>query len=102
VVAHYHRQAAPVAALRERFGPDRVVPVAADLATEEGCIATVAAAERLDVLVHSAGIWNAGPIRELEREALETMFRTNTFSAYYAPRRHCGAWSSRSPRSWRR
>jgi 3-oxoacyl-[acyl-carrier protein] reductase len=33
--------------------------------------------------VHSAGVWNAGRIRELTRAALEEIFRVNTFSAYY-------------------
>jgi 3-oxoacyl-[acyl-carrier protein] reductase len=64
--------------------------VAADLATEEGCISAVGeAADRmggLDTLVHSAGIWTPGPIRELSQETLETMFKTNTFSSYYLAR----------------
>jgi len=86
VVAQYRRQAAPVEGLRGEYGPDRVVPVRADLATEEGCVATVTAAPDPEVLVHSAGIWNVGAIRDLEAVALETMFRTNTFSAYYLAR----------------
>mgnify|MGYP001828700426 CR=1 FL=1 len=36
--------------------------------------------------VHSAGIWNPGPIREMSRERLEEMYRVNTFSGYYLAR----------------
>jgi len=88
VVVQYRTQDGPLVALQNRFGVKRVVVVQADLATEEGCVATVAGADRarLDVLVHSAGIWNDGPIRELTREVLEQMFRTNTFSSYYLAR----------------
>lgn len=87
VVAQYRTQVGPVLALAGVYGPDRVVPVEADLATEEGCVAAVAAAgTRLDVLVHSAGIWNDGAIRDLSRQVLEEMFRTNTFSSYYLAR----------------
>jgi 3-oxoacyl-[acyl-carrier protein] reductase len=86
VIAHYRRQVDPVEALRREFGADRVVPAAADLAEESGCTALIAAAGHLDVLVHSAGIWNDGALRGLTRDELETMFRTNTFSAYYLSR----------------
>ena len=86
VVAQYRKGARAAEALREEFGRDRVVPVAADLATEDGCVALVGAAERFQVLVHSAGIWNDGGIRTLTAANLETMFRTNTFSAYFLAR----------------
>jgi len=86
VVAQYRSQPGPVEALARELGGDRVTPVAADLATEDGCIAAVAAAPGLEVLVHSAGIWNDGAIRILDVDTLETMFRTNTFSAYYLAR----------------
>lgn len=86
VMAHYRSAAAPVGALREAFGAGRVLPVQAELGTEEGCVAALAAAPSLDVLVHAAGIWNEGPVAELRRETLEEMFRVNTFSAYYLVR----------------
>ncbi|HHQ48823.1 MAG TPA: SDR family oxidoreductase, partial [Acidobacteria bacterium] len=86
VVAQYRSQPAPVEALAREHGPDRVVPVGADLATEEGCGRAVAAAGRPDILVHSAGIWNDGAIASLQADTLEEMFRTNTFSAYYLAR----------------
>jgi len=86
IVAQYRTQPGPVETLRREAGADRVLTVEADLATEEGCIRTVAAAGIFHVLVHSAGIWNDGPIRGLTAERLETMFRTNTFSAYYLAR----------------
>ena len=86
VVAQYRSQPGPVEALAAELGRDRVIAVAADIATEAGCIAAVAAAPGLNVLVHSAGIWNDGAIRSLDADTLETMFRTNTFSAYYLAR----------------
>ncbi len=86
VVAQYRTQPDAVESLVREFGTGRVIPVQADLATEEGCITTVAAAGTPDVLVHSAGIWNHGAIRELDHDTLVGMFRTNTFSAYFLAR----------------
>ena len=86
VVAHYRGGRAAVAELAVAHERGRVIPVGCDLATEQGCVDLVAAAGAVDVVVHSAGIWNDGSIRNLSRENLETMFRTNTFSAYYIVR----------------
>jgi 3-oxoacyl-[acyl-carrier protein] reductase len=86
VVAHCRTGRAAVEELRREHGSARVVPVAADLSREEGCVALVRAAGAFDVLVHSAGIWNDGEIRTLTAENLEKMFRTNTFSAYFLAR----------------
>jgi len=96
VVAQFRSQPAPVERLRAAFGGERVVPVQADLATEAGCVAAVRAAGALDVLVHSAGIWTDGPIRELTAPSLEKMFRTTTFSAYYLAREAARAMASGS------
>jgi 3-oxoacyl-[acyl-carrier protein] reductase len=89
VAAHYRGQRLPVEALAEAH-PGRVFPAQADLSTEEGCIEVCATASvalgGLDAVVHSAGIWNDGPIRELSRQTLETMFRVNAFSSYYLAR----------------
>lgn len=85
VVGQFRTQRAPLEELEARY-PGRVVPVCADLSTEEGCVATIAAAGVPDLVVHSAGIWNDGAIRALSRQVLEEMFRTNTFSAYYLSR----------------
>ncbi len=86
VVAQYRRNRKPLDRLASEHGADRLAVVGADLASEQGCTATVAAADGLSVLVHSAGIWNDGPIRQLSRARLEEMFRTNTFSSYYLAR----------------
>lgn len=87
VVAQYRTQPGPVQALVERWGGERVIPVAADLGSEDGCRRTVAAADgRLDLVVHSAGIWRAGAIASLTADDLEEMFRVNTFSAYLLAR----------------
>lgn len=85
VTAHFHTQREPVERLKRRFGP-RVRSVQANLATERGCVKVISEAERFDVLVHSAGIWNAGPIATLTRANLEEMFRINAFSAYFLAR----------------
>jgi 3-oxoacyl-[acyl-carrier protein] reductase len=94
VAAQYRSQPEPVEALARKH-PSRVHPVMADLATEEGCVEAVGVAvkalEGLDVLVHSAGIWNDGAIRTLTKKTLETMFRTNTFSSYYLAREFANA-----------
>lgn len=85
-LAQYRGQNRPVEELAQAF-PGLVFGLQADLAEESGCVRAVAEAVRilggLDGIVHSAGIWNDGPIRTLTRETLETMFRTNTFSSYY-------------------
>lgn len=86
VIAGCRSHRAPLDALVTRHGAARVTVVTADLATEQGCVELVAAAGRPDVVVHSAGIWNDGAIRELEAATLEEMFRVNTFSSYYLAR----------------
>lgn len=86
VVAHWRSRQETVEELAREFPSGRVIGVQADLATETGCTAVVAEAGRVDVLVHSAGIWNDGDIRTLTAANLEEMFRTNTFSAYYLAR----------------
>src|SRR5882762_8832037 len=53
------------------------------------CARFRAAQEKLrniDLLVHSAGIYNAGPIATISAAGLEAMFRVNAFSAFYLVR----------------
>jgi 3-oxoacyl-[acyl-carrier protein] reductase len=89
VAVHYRGQRGPAEALCARF-PGRAFPLGADLGTEEGCgrlaQAARAALPDLSLLVHSAGIWNDGPIASISRSTLEEMFRVNTFSAFYLVR----------------
>jgi len=85
VVAQYRLHPEPVRRLVAEFG-DRVVPVAADLGGEAGCVTTVESGGRPDVLVHSAGIWNHAPIAELDLARLDEMFRVNTYSAFLLAR----------------
>lgn len=84
-MAHFRSDPKGLAELVRVFS-ERVRLVQADLGTEAGCVAVFAGLEQLDVLVHSAGIWNGAPIRELKAEKLEEMFRVNTFSAYFLAR----------------
>ena len=83
VVAQFRSQREPVEALAAEFGAETVQSVCADLTGETACRSLVRAAGLPQVLVHSAGIWNAGPIADLDAAALEEMFRCNAFSAYY-------------------
>jgi 3-oxoacyl-[acyl-carrier protein] reductase len=86
VVAHCRTNREAVEQLAFEHGEGRVSIHASDLASEDGCVELVRAAGAIDVLVHSAGIWNDGAIRTLARDNLERMFRVNTFSAYYLAR----------------
>jgi len=75
---------------RTQRPPDGLVPLEAELGTERGCAALARAAAAalgsVELLVHSAGIYNAGPIDRISSEKLEEMFRVNTFSAFYLVR----------------
>lgn len=86
IVGQYRSQPEPVETLKREFGEARVTAVRADLATEDGCVQLLAGAGKLDALVHSAGIFEASPIRELDTQRLETMFRTNTYSSFWLAR----------------
>ncbi|MDR5696937.1 MAG: SDR family oxidoreductase [Armatimonadota bacterium] len=84
VALHHHTGS--VAELAASF-PDRGLPVRGDLSGEEGCIivadAAAAALGGLDVLVCSAGIWEAAPVATIGADQLERMFRINLFSAFF-------------------
>ncbi|MCA1827032.1 MAG: SDR family NAD(P)-dependent oxidoreductase [Myxococcales bacterium] len=75
---------------RTQRPPDGLVPLQGELGTEEGCVELVRAAGEalgsVELLVHSAGIFNDGPIESISSAALEEMFRVNTFSAFYLVR----------------
>jgi 3-oxoacyl-[acyl-carrier protein] reductase len=95
VVAQYRRHPEPVRRLIGEFG-ERVVPVAADLGEEAGCVTTVESGGQPDVLIHSAGIWNHAPIVQLDLKRLDEMFRVNTYSALLLAREAAKAMSSGS------
>ena len=75
---------------RTQRPPDGLVPLQAELGTEAGCVELARAAREalgsVELLVHSAGIYNAGPISGIASQTLEEMFRVNTFSAFYLVR----------------
>lgn len=96
VVAHFRTNAAAVAELAGEVGTNRVAGVQAELGDEDGCVRLVAEAGRIDVLVHSAGLWNDGAIRTLAQDTLETMYRVNTFSSYYLAREAAKSMSAGS------
>jgi len=89
VAVHYRagRQAAETLCAEH---PGRAFAVQADLGVEAGCVKlareSVEKLGGLHALVHSAGIWNAGPIEQMDRGKLEEMFRVNVFSAFYLVR----------------
>ena len=70
--------------------PGKAFALGAELGAEAGCVQLVRETrERLggvNLLVHSAGIWNNGPIGSISSSTLEEMFRVNTFSAFYLVR----------------
>src|SRR4051812_47039010 len=85
VAVHYNRSRAAADSLCAEH-PGRAFAIQADLGTDDGCARLAReAVQKLggaQVLVHSAGIWNDGPIATLSRPVLEEMFRVNTFSAF--------------------
>ncbi len=89
VAVHHRSNRAAAEALAARF-PGRAFPVGADLGTEAGCVACVreaaAALGGVDQLVHSAAVWNEGPIDRISGPQLEEIFRVNVFSAFYLVR----------------
>lgn len=89
VALQFRSNRAAAEALAARF-PGRAVAVQAELGSEGGCAACVADAARalggLDQLVHSAAIWNEGPIERISGPQLEEIFRVNVFSAFYLVR----------------
>jgi 3-oxoacyl-[acyl-carrier protein] reductase len=89
VVVHHRSQEDAARALARRF-PGRAFPVRAELASEAGAVGLVRESVRLlgglDQLVHSAGIWNDGPIDRIEAGRIEEIFRVNVFSAFYLVR----------------
>ncbi len=97
VAVHYRANRAAAEEVADA-APDRGFAVGADLGTERGCVDVVrgslARLGGLDILVHSAGIWNDGPIRRITSERLEELFRVNVFSAFYLVREAADALSS--------
>ncbi len=75
---------------RTQAAPEGCKGVQAELGTEDGCTAAARGAAQalgnVEVLVHSAGIYTAGPIDRISAATLEEMFRVNTFSAFYLVR----------------
>ena len=75
---------------RTQAAPEGCKGVQAELGAEDGCVAAARGAAQalgsVEVLVHSAGIYTAGPIDRIAAPTLEEMFRVNTFSAFYLVR----------------
>jgi 3-oxoacyl-[acyl-carrier protein] reductase len=66
--------------------PEGAQSVRADLGTEAGCVEAVRGLGEVQLLVHSAGIYNTAPIGSVTAQQLEEMFRVNVFSAFYLVR----------------
>ena len=86
VVLQYRTHAQEAKSLAAAF-PSAGFPFRASLNTEQGCMDLARYARqalgKVDLFVHSAGIWNDGPIEQMTADLLEEMFRVNTFSAFY-------------------
>jgi 3-oxoacyl-[acyl-carrier protein] reductase len=89
VAVHYRSNRAGAEALCARH-PGRAVAVGGDLGAETGCTSVVNATTQalggLEILVHSAGLWNDAPIATVTAARLEEIFRVNVFSAFYLVR----------------
>jgi len=89
VAVHHRTNRSAAEGLAARF-PGQAAALRAELGEEAGCVGLVrsaaAALGGLDGLVHSAAIWNAGPIDRIDAPRLEEMFRVNVFSAFYLVR----------------
>jgi 3-oxoacyl-[acyl-carrier protein] reductase len=89
VAIHFRGQRGAAEELASRH-PGRAFAVGADLGDERGATSLVRDAARLlgglDQLVHSAGIWNDGPIDRIQAARLEEIFRVNVFSAFFLVR----------------
>lgn len=70
--------------------PEGALGVKADLGSEQGCVEAVRGLGEVQLLVHSAGIYNAAPAGEVKAAQLEEMFRVNVFSAFYLVRELLG------------
>jgi 3-oxoacyl-[acyl-carrier protein] reductase len=97
VAVHHHANRAAAEAVAAA-APRRGFAVGADLSTEQGCVELVHRSLDLlggiDILVHSAGIWNDGPIDRITSQRLEELFRVNVFSAFYLVREAVSSLSS--------
>jgi len=86
---HYHTNRAAALEIAGA-APDRTLLVPGEISVHAAVQAMVDHTARslggLDVVVHSAGVWSPGPIREIDAELLEETFRVNTFSAFYLAR----------------
>ncbi|MCX7830543.1 MAG: SDR family oxidoreductase [Acidobacteria bacterium] len=88
VFAQYNRNRKP---LEKLLSKEKKLYIGGyDLSSEESCVELIKEAKKImghiDILVHSAGIWNDGAIMSISKETLENIFRVNTFSSYYLAR----------------
>jgi 3-oxoacyl-[acyl-carrier protein] reductase len=88
VFGHYNKNSAPLNDLKSKYPGLNFCQ--ANLGEDKGCIDLVEAGSKmmggLDIIIHSAGIWNDGPIKSISKETLENLFKVNTFSSYYLAR----------------
>src|SRR5437762_4251932 len=86
VAVHYRNNRGAARELCDQH-KGRAFAIGADLGGEKGCVElsreALATLGGMDVVVHSAGIWNDAPIESVRSEQLEEVFRVNTFSAFY-------------------
>lgn len=91
------RAAAAAQRIRDEIPGARVVPVAADLASAQGCAALIAAVPELDVLVNNLGIFEPKPFAEIDDAHWLRFFETNVLSGvrlarHYLPGMHARDW----------
>ncbi|WP_424534875.1 SDR family NAD(P)-dependent oxidoreductase [Sphaerisporangium viridialbum] len=76
------------ARIRAETGNPEVHPVAADVGTEEGAEALIAAEPDVDILVNNAGIFAATPVFEIPDEEWLRYFEVNVLSGVRLARHH--------------
>lgn len=81
--------------IREATGSTSVEPVAADLATDEGARAMLAAVPHVDVLVNNLGIFGAQPVFEIPDDEWRRFFEANVLSGVRLTRLYAPAMAER-------
>jgi NAD(P)-dependent dehydrogenase (short-subunit alcohol dehydrogenase family) len=85
-----------LARLRAELPDARIVGVAADLATAEGCRRLTAALPAVDVLVNNMGVFEPKPFEQISDEDWLRFFETNVLSGVRLARHYVGGMRARN------
>lgn len=93
---HEESTAAAAARLSSEVPGARVVPVAADLATEQGAAAAVQALPSVDILVNNLGIFESRPALEIDDDEWRRYFEVNVLAGIRLTRAYLPGMMERS------